>query len=302
MSDFQSSLRGAVDLSSLANKVVKDKLGNSEPAKSFVVPALSVELSEAIVRSVIQISNVVPVIISFYDSTNSGSISLTSKLEKLVDEGNGNWFLAKVDMVAQPALVEAFGVVSSGTVAMVLAGEPRPLFQGDQSEADLVTFLDRLVALAKDQGLTGKLEVGEPDMAEPEVQLSPAEQAAIEAMNLGNFDEAVAIYEKEIAATPGNEELIERLAQVKLVARTYTADIERELQVIPASNQEVIRKADLYMAIGDAESSFATILNYFEQTDNKQELINHLLELFVIAGKTSPVVVEARKLLAAKMF
>ena len=302
MSDFQSSMRGAVDLSSLANKVVKEKLGNSEPAKSFVVPALSVELTEAIVRSVIQISNVVPVIISFYETTNSESILLTSKLEKLVGAGDGNWFLAKVDMVAEPALAQAFGVVSAGTVAMVLAGEPRPLFQGDQSEADLITFLERLVALAKEQGLTGKLEVGEPDLAEPEVQLSAAEQAAIEAMNQGNFDEAVAIYEKELAAAPNNEELVERLAQVKLVARTFTADIQKEIQVIPATNQEAIRKADLYMSIGDAESSFATLLNFFDQTSNKQELINHLLELFVIAGKTSPVVVEARKLLAAKMF
>ena len=302
MSDFQSSLRGAVDLSSLANKVVKDKLGTTEPTKTFAVPSLVVDLSESIVRSVIQISNVVPVLIVFYETTNPESLSLAAKLEKLVEAGDGNWFLAKVDMLAQPGLAEAFGVVSSGTVAMVLGGEPRPLFQGDQSEADLTTFLERLVSLAKDQGLTGKLVVGEADLAEPEVQLSPAEQAAIAAMNEGKFDEAVAIYEKELASNPNNEELIERVAQVKLVSRTYAADIEKELGITPGNNDEAIRKADLYMSIGDAESSLSTLLNFFDQTDNKQQLINHLLELFIVAGKSSPLVIEARKILATKMF
>ena len=302
MSDFQSSLRGAVDLSSLANKVVKDKLGNSETSKTFVVPSLVVELDEAIVRSVIQISNVVPVLIVFYESTNPESLALTQKLEKLANAGSGDWFLAKVDIIAHPALAEAFGVAASATVAMVLAGEPRPLFQGDQVEADLVTFLDRLVVLAKDQGLTGKLEVGDAEMAEPEIQLTQAEQEAIEFMNEGKFDQAVGIYEKELADNPNNEELVERLAQVKLVSRTFDADIEKELQVIPTTNAQAIRKADLYMSIGDAESSFATLLNFFDETSEKQELIAHLLELFVIAGKSSPLVVQARKLLAAKMF
>ena len=293
-------MRGAVDLSSLAQKVVQEKLGNS-PENKFKVPALFVELQEAIIRSVMQISAAVPVIVVFYETTNPESVSLTSKLEKLVQLGEGKWFLAKVDMVAQPKLAEAFGIVSAGTVAVILAGEPRPLFQGDQSEEDLKIFLERLIQLAQEQGLTSQLEVGETESAEPEVQLSPIEQEALDAMDQGDFSRAVEIYEKELAQKPNDDTLVERLAQVKLVARTYGADYEKELQMVPSSDAEVMRKADILMAIGQVEMSLELLLSWFEKTTDKAALTKHILELFNVAGKAQPEVIKARKALASRI-
>ena len=293
-------MRGAVDLSSLAQKVVQEKLGNS-PENKIKVPALFVELQEAIIRSVMQISAAVPVIVVFYETSNPESVSLASKLEKLVLLGEGKWFLAKVDMVAQPKLAEAFGIVSAGTVAVILAGEPRPLFQGDQSEEDLKIFLERLIQLAQEQGLTSQLEVGETESAEPEVQLSPIEQEALDAMDQGDFSRAVEIYEKELAQKPNDDTLVERLAQVKLVARTYGADYEKELQMVPSSDAEVMRKADILMAIGQVEMSLELLLSWFEKTTDKAALTKHILELFNVAGKAQPEVIKARKALASRI-
>lgn len=301
MSDFNSSIRGAVDLSALANKVVKEKIDGPQADKTIKVPSLVVELNEAIARSVLQISNLVPVIVVFFDKNNQDSVALSQKLEKLVIQSNGTWFLAKVDVIKEPGLTEAFGVAVPATVAMILSGEPRPLFQGDQSEEDLQTFLDRLIQLAKDQGLTGKLEIGE-ETEEPEAQLSPAEQEALDAMEKGDFAAAVEIYEKELAKAPGNEMLIERLAQVRLLSRTYDGEIEKELQVIPTTTEEAMRKANFHMAIGDAEGAFTLLLEYFDKTQDKSQITNHLLELFNVAGKNHPAVIQARKLLAVKMF
>jgi putative thioredoxin len=297
---MNQAFRGAVDLTGLANKVTKEKLGGNT-SQQVAVPALSAELDEQNVRSVIQISSVVPVIVVFYAEADQGSINLKSKLEKLVSKANGTWFLATVNLPAQPALAQAFGIAEAATVAMILAGEPRPLFQGDQAEEDLVTFLEKLIELAKDQGLTGTLVVSDSEVEE-EVKLSPAQQSALDAMGEGNYQLAIEIFEKELAANPGNEELADQLAQVKLVARTAEGDIDKELAVNPSNLAEAKRKADYLMAIGDAESAFELLLSFYDQAGASSELTQHLLELFKVAGKNHPAVIKARKDLATKMF
>lgn len=301
MSDVNNSFRGAVDLSALANKVVKEKIGGNTAIPKVTVPAFSLELSQPVVRSVIEISNVVPVIVSFWDKADTQSVSLTQKLEKLSDQSDGKWFLAKLDIIAQPELVQAFGIAAPATVAMILAGEPRPLFQGDQSEADLLILLDKLIELAASQGLEGQLVIGEITN-QPEPELSPAEQQALDAMERGDFDAAVEIYQKELKEKPNDETLLERIAQVKLVARTHSGQIEQELAVEPKTIAEAMRKADYLLAIGDAETAFTLVLDFFDMAEDKSAFSNHLIELFSAVGKTNPAVIKARRYLAAKMF
>ncbi|MFN6315884.1 MAG: tetratricopeptide repeat protein [Rhodoluna sp.] len=301
MSELNNSFRGAVDLSALANKVVKDKIGSNSQTPKVTVPAFSLDLSQPVVRSVIEISNVVPVIVSFWDKADAASVSLTQKLEKLSEHSQGKWFLAKLDIMAQPDLAQAFAVTAPATVAMILAGEPRPLFQGDQSVDDLITFLEKLIELAKSQGLEGELVIGEVS-AQPEPELSPSEQLALDAMERGEFDAAVEIYQKELRDKPNDETLLERLAQVKLVARTYAGEIETELAVEPKTVAEAMRKADYLLAIGDAETAFGLLLEFFDLAEDKTVFTNHLLELFNAVGKNNPAVIKARRDLAAKMF
>ena len=309
MSEMNSAFRGGVDLSSLANKIVKEKIEQTSGVKvdtqdTVKVPALAVELHEAILRSVIQISSLVPVVVCFYETTNPESISLTQKLEKLADAGKGRWLLGKVDMITNPALTEAFGVTESATVAMILKGEPKPLFQGDQEEADLAEFLRKLVEVAASQGIAGQLEVSDETNETAEPKLSESEQNALDAMDKGDFSTAVKIYEAELQKTPNNDLLIERLAQVKLVERTYAGEIEKELQVTPSNIAEAMRKADYLLAIGDADSSFNLLLEWFDKatTEERSAISSLLLELFNVVGKNHPSSIAARKLLAVKMF
>ena len=306
---MNSAMRGGVDLSALANKVVKEKLASTstvqvDQGKRVKVPALAIELNEANLKPVIELSSIVAVVVSFYSSDNAESITLTSKLEKLVNASEGKWLLAKVDMAANPKLAEAFGVQLPATVAVILAGEPKPLFQGDQLESSLVDFIGKLVEVAASQGLNGTLEVDGAETIESEPQLSASEQAALDAMDNGDFGAAVKIYEEELKQNPGNELLAERLAQVKLVERTFNGDIEKELSVEPASIAEAMRKADFHLAVGHSEEGFKLLLDWFDKAkaDERAALSTLLLDLFVVVGKSHPAVVEARKLLAMKMF
>ena len=229
-------------------------------------------------------------------------MALAQKLDRLANSGDGRWFLAKIDLVAQPQLAQAFGVLEPATVAVILAGEPKPLFQGDQSEEDLAAFIEKLVDVAKKQGMLGKLVLGDSMPEQP--QLSQAEQDALDAMDNGDFTAAVKIYEAELASSPGNEQLAERLAQVRLVERTYQGDVEAELKVEPKDFLSAIRKSDYYLAIGDSVSAFNLLLDWFSQStgDERSAVSKHLLELFVVVGKNDPNVLLARKQLAARMF
>jgi putative thioredoxin len=306
---MNSAMRGGVDLSALANKVVKEKLATTstvqvDQGKRVKVPALAIELNEANLKPVIELSSIVPVVVSFYAQDNVESIALNTKLEKLVNSSEGKWLLAKVDIQANAKLAEAFGVQLPATVAVILEGEPKPLFQGDQLEASLAEFIGKLVEVASSQGLNGVLEVDGEESVEVEPQLSASEQAALDAMDSGDFGAAVKIYEEELKQNPGNELLVERLAQVKLVERTFNGDIEIELAVDPSSVAEAMRKSDFHLAVGQSEEAFELLLNWFDNAsaDERKALAALFLELFNVVGKSHPAVIEARKMLAAKMF
>jgi len=306
---MNSAMRGGVDLSALANKVVKEKLASTstvqaDQGKRVKVPALAIELNEANLKPVIELSSIVPVVVCFYTQDNAESMTLKSKLEKLVLSAEGKFLLAKVDIQANAKLAEAFGVQIPATVAVILEGEPKPLFQGDQLEASLADFIGKLVEVASSQGLNGTLEVDGEVKAEVEPQLSASEQAALDAMDNGDFSTAVKIYEEELKQNPGNELLSERLAQVKLVERTFNGDLEKELTVDPSSVSEAMRKADFHLAVGQSEEAFALLLSWFDKAnpEERKALSSLFIELFTVVGKSHPAVVEARKLLAMKMF
>jgi putative thioredoxin len=302
-------MRGGVDLSSLANKVVQEKLASTstvqvDQGRRVKVPAFAVDLNEGNLKPIIEISSIVAVVVVFYNPENAESMTLAEKLEKLANSSGGKWLLAKVDIKANAKIAEAFGVDLPATVAVILGGEPKPLFQGDQIESSLVDFIGKLVEVAASQGLNGTLEVDGEETKEAEPQLSASEQAALDAMDQGDFGAAVKIYEAELKQNPGNEELVARLAQVKLVERTFSADMEKELSIEPKNVAEAMRKADFQLAVGQSEEAFDLLLTWFDKanSDERAALSSLFLELFNAVGKSHPAVVEARKLLAVKLF
>ncbi|MFM2373234.1 MAG: hypothetical protein RJA75_130 [Actinomycetota bacterium] len=306
---MNSAMRGGVDLSSLANKVVQEKLASTstvqvDQGRRVKVPAFAVDLNEGNLKPIIELSSIVAVVVVFFNTENPESMSLVGKLDKLANSSQGKWLLAKVDIRANAKIAEAFGVDLPATVAVILGGEPKPLFQGDQIESSLVDFIGKLVEVAASQGLNGTLEVDGEESKEVEPQLSESEQAALDAMDNGDFGAAVKIYEAELKQNPANDELIARLAQVKLVERTYSGDMDKELSIEPTSVSEAIRKADFQVAVGQSEEAFELLLNWFDKADTEERLALSaaFLELFNVVGKSHPAVVEARKLLAVKLF
>jgi putative thioredoxin len=94
---------------------------------------------------VLQASLKTPVLVDFWAEWCAPCQALKPVLEKLADEYQGRFLLAKVNADANPELSAYFGVRSIPTVVMLAEGQPRDSFTGARAEAEVRAFIDRFV-------------------------------------------------------------------------------------------------------------------------------------------------------------
>src|SRR6185312_5630350 len=101
--------------------------------------------------------------------------------ERLAAEYAGRFVLAKLDVEANPVLAQEFGVQSIPMVVAVVGGRLVPLFPGALPEAQVRQYLDELLRLAAENGVSG-VATGEAPVAPPEPPMDPALAAAYDAL------------------------------------------------------------------------------------------------------------------------
>jgi putative thioredoxin len=313
MSDFMSraSLAGAVDLSSLRKP--ETPVGSAAPQASaqpglagdlLKLPSLIAQGNETNLRNFIDISNQLPVIIEFYAGWSEQSKALTEKLAKITNTFAGRILLLQFDLDSNINVAKAFKVGSAPTVLALLKGQPVPLFEGDQPEENVQVVFERVLEIAAENGMTGVITVEEPTGEQLPPALPPRHQAAYDAIDAGDYAEAVRQYEAAINENPADSLAAAGLAQAKLLIRTDGIDFEKVLGSAPASTEETTLKADACMAVGHPAQAFSTILTRFAMVfgDEREVLRKHLLELFLICPPDQPELADARRQLAALLY
>lgn len=309
---------GAMDLSGIvqgaeAPENTSQEAASSTPQQAQVVdvPAVVFDATDETFEQVIQLSSVVPVVVDLWAEGSEPSKTLGPMLEKITREAEGRLVLAKVDVDKNPGLAQAFKAQSIPTVVALVAGQPVPLFQGAIPETEIRQFFDQLLQLATQQGLNSRVQApdleGPVEQAPAEPQMNPAHEAALEAVERGDYDTAVAEYERVLVNAPKDEEARSALVQVKLLARLAGVDKDEVRQAAaddPTDLHAQFSVADLDVSGGHVEDAFLRLLELFgvSSDDDRVTVREHLVELFEVVGVTDPRVVTARAKLANLLF
>ncbi|MEW1776093.1 tetratricopeptide repeat protein [Streptomyces sp. NPDC086777] len=318
------SMSGVVDLAAV--KAAQEAKAKAEQTRAeaarqggagAVSPAdLVIDVDEAgFERDVLQRSAEVPVVIDFWAEWCQPCKQLSPVLERLAVEYDGRFLLAKIDVDANQMLMQQFGVQGIPAVFAVVAGQALPLFQGAAGEEQIRGTLDQLVQVAEERfGLTGL--VVDPD-AEPGARTEPAAapagphdallEAAVQALDAGDFGGAVQAYRNVLSDDPANSEAKLGLAQAELLQRVQGMDpqqVRRDAAEKPADAGAQIAAADLDLVGGHVEDAFGRLIETVQRTagDDRDAVRRRLLELFEVVGTDDPRVVGARRALARALF
>ncbi|QCR18999.1 tetratricopeptide repeat protein [Agrococcus sp. SGAir0287] len=309
-----ASMAGAVDLSGLAARHARPAAAQQPAPGDGDAPqggvGVIVDVTDADFAQIVELSRTVPVVVDIWAEWCGPCRQLTPVLERLVTGYAGRLVLAKVDADRNPQLVQAFQAQSIPTVAAVIGGRPAALFTGAIPEAQVADVLEQVLAFAAQEGVTGRLPVGEPgeQAAEPtEPPLPPLHQEAHDALDRGDLAGAIDAFERAIVANPRDGEAIAGLANVRLLDRLQGAsadEIRRAAADAPSDVDAQMRVADLDVSGGHVEDAFARLLELVASTtgDERQQVRLRLLDFFEIVGADDPRVAAARRRLTTLLY
>jgi putative thioredoxin len=309
---MSAALSGAVDLSGLkaraeaANKApasVSASAPSADGAGQFVIEVTEETFQAEVVERSLQ----VPVVVDLWAEWCEPCKQLSPLLERLAQAANGAWILAKVDVDANPRIAQLFGVQSIPTVVAIAGGQPVEAFAGVQPEPQIKQWLSALLDALRDRlpGISAAEAAAPVSEPEPEPE-DPRFVAAETAFEDGDFDGAVAAYQKILAEEPANEEAKAALAQVKFLARAETADpaVVARADASPDDIDAQLSAADVELASQLAEKAFARLLDVIRRTSgaDRDRARTHLVELFGLFPTEDPSVAKARRDLASALF
>jgi putative thioredoxin len=234
---------------------------------------------------------------------------LSPILERLAESYGGRFVLARIDVDANQALAEQFGVQGIPAVFAVVAGQLVPLFQGALPEAQVRQYLDQLLTLAQQQfGMTGPPAEGEEaEAGVPEPPHDPAFDAAYTALDNGDVDGAARAFQNVLASEPANADAQAGLAQVELLQRTRGADPAAVRAAAADGPDDVVAQlaaADLDMLGGHVEDAVSRLVAFVARAagDEREQARVRLLDYFAMLGPDDERVVGGRAALMRVLF
>jgi len=313
-----ASLRGAVDLSALANRSSEAQPPSDAPPQAL--PGLIYDGTDANFAQFLELSNTVPVIVDLWAEWCGPCKQLSPALERAVADYSGRLVLVKVDVDANPQLAQAFQAQSIPTVAALIGGRPAPLFVGAIPEQQVREVFEQVLEVAAQNGVTGSVSVepadgtdgadgnDEGEASEPEPEpLPPHHQEAYEAIEKGDYATAIAEYKLAIAQDPRDDLAVAGLAQVTLLERLAGADaasLREAAAAAPHDAAAALAVADLDLSGGHVDDAFTRLLDLFSASDQagKDAIRARLVDYFEIVGVTDPRVITARSRLASLLY
>ena len=263
---------------------------------------MTVDVTEAnFENDVLKRSMQVPVIVAISSTRSPDSQDIVQNLESMARQANYKWIFANVSADTVPQIAQAFGVRAIPTVIALANGRPLDAREGQQPKEQLQGWIDQILQVIGDK-LPGIPDADKAATTEDEQPPSdPRLDAAEEALNNGDFDAALAAYDKIIDAEPHNTEAKAARANVSLLKRVSEAQASDD----PTSEPEkTFAQADQYMISSKEEDAFHVLLDLLRVSagDQKTQVKDRLIELFTLCDPADPRVATARREMASALF
>lgn len=270
-------------------------------------------------KEVVERSFQVPVILDFWAPWCGPCRQLGPALEKLVQQHGGKIVLGKVNTDEEQQLAGAFGIQSLPTVFAVSEGRPVDQFVGLLPEADLKTWIERLLPspaqMLLQEGLL--LEKEDPQGAERKYRealaLAPDEAAlqirlARVLLDQERYDECRSMLEtleQRGFLEPEAERIKSDLALRLVAVDTGGVAAAREVAAADPSNWSLqIRYGEALAAAKQHQQALEILLQVVqkEMGDGRAEAKGAILKVFDVLGPASELTSEYRRRLATALY
>lgn len=290
------NLGRALDLSGI---VAAAKAPPPPPGATYVT-----DVDTAALEPLLAQSAKFPIVLEL-NSPRANAAEMSADLEELANAAGGAYLLARVNVDAEPQIAAALGIQAVPTVIAVIAGQLAPLWQGTRSKEDAKVLLDQVLQVAAANGITGRAQ---PVSVDASAGPDPRYAAADDAMAAGDFELAVAEFDKLLNATPADAEAKAGRAQASLLARvTKVTDPEAALRAAdarPDDRDAQLAAADVDLTQGRLEQAFARVISVIRNASGeaRDSARVRLLELFETVSPEDPAVLKARRDLMSALF
>ena len=277
----------AVDLSSLG----KPKSVPTGPTPGIAVTA------ENLTTEFLPLSKTRAIILFCWSVRSAESVEMLTVMGQLEASYKGSWSLGHVDIDAQPQVAKALQTQKIPYAVALINEQIVPLFEQPYPEAQIRLVLDKVLALAAEQG------VGDA----PVEIIEPEEEEAVTALEAGDFATAEVAYKKLLARKPADSFAKLGLAQTQLLIRTDGLVLDAVIKEATNNPQDLslqLRAADMEIVNGGVEAAFTRLLDVVKGStgDERNKAKEHLLSLFALVDPADPRLTAARSALANALF
>ncbi len=245
---------------------------------------------------VIEGSKTRPVVLDLWATWCGPCRTLSPILEKVAQERQGAFLLAKLDVDANPMVAGALGVQSIPTVVAFRDGEPATGFVGAYPEDEVNRFVDSIL----------------PTEAELETEVAHAEEEA------GDLEGAEQRYRDALSADPDNREAAVGLGRILADRGDTEAALELVTPHLPDPDAErvvatirvrgwageegpgTLASAKRSAALGRWREAVDAMLA--SVPDDRESARDAMVTVFSVLGDDDPLVVEYRRKLANALF